>query len=85
MLGDMRRLLFLLPFVILLAGPAGAQLVVEKKAAPAPRSASVARAVEQCRTGCAQRYYFCLAEAEPETCSPVWAQCRARCASGLPR
>ena len=33
----------------------------------------------QCRTRCAQSRYFCLAEAEEETCSPQWARCVAGC------
>ena len=33
----------------------------------------------QCRTRCAQSRYFCLAEAEEETCSPLWARCVAGC------
>ena len=41
--------------------------------APGTRNAS------QCRTACAQSRYFCLAEAEEETCSPQWARCVAGC------
>lgn len=33
----------------------------------------------QCRGRCAQSRYFCLAEAEEETCSPQWARCVAGC------
>ncbi|RYF94060.1 MAG: hypothetical protein EON95_06745 [Caulobacteraceae bacterium] len=37
------------------------------------------RNASQCRTACAQSRYFCLAEAEEETCSPQWARCVAGC------
>ena len=37
------------------------------------------RTASQCRTACAQSRYFCLAEAEEETCSPQWARCVAGC------
>lgn len=38
-----------------------------------------ARNASQCRTRCAQSRYFCLAEADEETCSPQWARCVAGC------
>jgi hypothetical protein len=34
---------------------------------------------EQCRTRCAQDYYFCLAENEMSDCAPAWNQCRLTC------
>ena len=34
---------------------------------------------EQCRTRCAQDYYFCLAENEIQDCAPTWGQCRLAC------
>ena len=34
---------------------------------------------EQCRTRCAQDYYFCLAENEVQDCAPAWNQCRLAC------
>jgi hypothetical protein len=34
---------------------------------------------EQCRTRCAQDYYFCLAENEIQDCAPAWGQCRLAC------
>jgi hypothetical protein len=37
------------------------------------------RTAAQCRTACAQSRYFCLAEADEETCSPHWARCVAGC------
>lgn len=52
---------------------------------PPPRPAPSGPSAEQCRMTCAQRYYFCLAEAEQEICSPAWAQCRTACGSSLPR
>jgi hypothetical protein len=33
----------------------------------------------QCRIGCAQSYYFCLAGDDAESCAPAWGQCRAAC------
>lgn len=47
-------------------------------ASTAPGSAGSSSA-SQCRTRCAQSRYFCLAEAEEETCSPQWARCVAGC------
>jgi hypothetical protein len=34
---------------------------------------------EQCRTRCAQDYYFCLADNEIQDCAPTWGQCRLAC------
>jgi hypothetical protein len=34
---------------------------------------------DQCRTACAQDYYFCLAENEIQDCAPAWSQCRLAC------
>ena len=34
---------------------------------------------DQCRTACAQTYYFCLAENEVSDCAPAWSQCRLAC------
>lgn len=48
-------------------------LVSTAGGSPGTRNAS------QCRTACAQSRYFCLAEAEEETCSPQWARCVAGC------
>jgi len=35
----------------------------------------------QCRIGCAQSYYFCLAADDGESCAPAWGQCRAACSA----
>lgn len=61
------------------AAPEG--LVLRPMAAPglstlgldAPRSAA------QCRTTCAQDYYFCLASEESDECPQGWGQCRLAC------
>jgi DMSO/TMAO reductase YedYZ molybdopterin-dependent catalytic subunit len=56
------------------------------KAPPLPLSApiqSLASRVPadagQCRLACAQTYYFCLADAGPETCPDGWTRCLAGC------
>jgi hypothetical protein len=60
--------------------PAGAQALpaplAQSWAAPIPQ-ASGADAI-QCRTGCAQTYYFCNAGGD-EDCAGRWAQCAASC------
>ena len=33
----------------------------------------------ECRTGCAQTYYFCRAGEQPDTCGDAWSQCVATC------
>ena len=38
---------------------------------------------EQCRTACAQTYYFCLAENEVSDCAPAWSQCRLACSAAV--
>lgn len=71
----MRRLFVALPVLLMISAQA-----------PAPKpKAPPTDPVQQCRAACDRRYYFCLAEAEPETCAPQWAQCRNRCGTGLPR
>lgn len=76
----MRRALLALPVLLMLS----AQAPKEAALPPKPKPPAV-NTVQQCRAACDRRYYFCLAEAEPETCAPQWAQCRNRCGTGLPR
>jgi hypothetical protein len=38
------------------------------------------RTPSQCRTACAQSYYFCLADEDEQSCNPRWARCSAGCA-----
>lgn len=76
----MRRLLVIITLAIAL--PAAAQQPKPAdKPAPPPISKPLPTgpSADQCRAACAQRYYFCIAEAEIETCSPAWAQCRNKC------
>ena len=40
---------------------------------------------DQCRTACAQTYYFCLAENEVSDCAPAWSQCRLACSKTATR
>ncbi|OXE35065.1 MAG: hypothetical protein CGW95_16195 [Phenylobacterium zucineum] len=40
---------------------------------------SVSTVIHQCRTSCAQRYYFCLAKNYDDDCATLWGQCRAEC------
>ena len=75
----MRRLLFALPVLLLLTAQAPTPAPPPKPKAPPVNT------IQQCRSACDRRYYFCLAESEPETCAPQWAQCRNRCGTGLPR
>lgn len=37
------------------------------------------RSPSQCRTACAQSYYFCLAEEDEASCNPRWSRCVAGC------
>jgi len=38
-----------------------------------------ARDVGQCRQGCAQAYYFCLAGGDASSCPETWTSCRSDC------
>ena len=38
-----------------------------------------ARDVGQCRQGCAQAYYFCLAGGDAPSCPETWTSCRSDC------
>jgi len=38
-----------------------------------------ARDVGQCRQGCAQAYYFCLAGGDAASCPETWTSCRSDC------
>jgi len=38
-----------------------------------------ARDVGQCRQGCAQAYYFCLAGGDAQSCPETWTSCRSDC------
>ncbi len=33
----------------------------------------------QCRSGCAQSLYFCIAQDDAEQCAPRWTQCLTAC------
>lgn len=60
-------------------GPAAAT-----PATPAPPVAAYSPippppSAEQCRTACAQAYYFCLAENDVSDCAPAWSHCRLAC------
>lgn len=57
--------------------PAG--LAFTRPLASTASGSAGSRTASQCRTACAQSRYFCLAEAEEETCSPQWARCVAGC------
>lgn len=57
--------------------PAG--LAFTRPLASTASGSAGSRTASQCRTSCAQSRYFCLAEAEEETCSPQWARCVAGC------
>jgi hypothetical protein len=37
------------------------------------------RPASQCRTRCAQSYYFCLAASDDTSCNARWARCAAGC------
>jgi len=77
------RLAIVLALIALASAPASAQQQ------PAPTAPQITRKVisataaapspDQCRTTCAQTYYFCLIEGEPQDCSPRWSQCRQSC------
>ncbi len=73
------RLVFLAAVAILL--PAAAQEPEPKAPPPAKPAISPIPQAEVCRTACAQRYYFCLAEGEADLCSAAWAQCLTVCGS----
>ena len=61
------------------AEPAGATPVPATTPPPAFSPIPPPPTAEQCRTACAQTYYFCLAENEIQDCAPAWSQCRLAC------
>ncbi|MDB5472305.1 MAG: hypothetical protein JWR84_3865 [Caulobacter sp.] len=56
-----------------------ASLAFTRPLASTSSGSAASGAASQCRSRCAQSRYFCLAEAEEETCSPQWARCAASC------
>jgi len=77
------RIAIVLALIALASAPASAQQ--RQPAAAAPTARKLVSAIpagpspDQCRTTCAQTYYFCLVESEPQDCSPRWSQCRQSC------
>ena len=47
-----------------------------------PVSGPVGGVAQQCRTNCAQTYYFCLSDGRADDCSTTWGQCRVACGAG---
>lgn len=81
MVASMRRFALIAAFAALTALPAAAQddsapvtpvPIVSSAAPPSPA---------QCRTACAQEYYFCLSNQDGGDCYPQWDQCRRGCSS----
>lgn len=63
------------------ATPARPAAVPETPAVPAFSPIPPQPTADQCRTRCAQDYYFCLAENEIQDCAPTWGQCRLTCST----
>ncbi len=70
------------------AAPAPATPVLPASLAPGldprgpilpPVAGPVGGAAQQCRTSCAQSYYFCLSDGRSDDCSTSWSQCRLAC------
>ena len=81
----MRRLTFFAAIFVCCALPAAAQdtAAPDTSAAPATPvpivSSASPQTASQCRTACAQDYYFCLSGQEASDCYPQWDQCRRAC------
>jgi hypothetical protein len=57
--------------------PAG--LAFTRPLSPTSSAGPGGRTAGQCRTACAQSYYFCLADEDEQSCNPRWARCVAGC------
>jgi hypothetical protein len=66
------------PARVPVARPAAARLPVVFAARAGPARIDSG----ECRLGCAQSYYFCLAAEAPDTCSGAWTSCLAACSRG---
>ena len=59
-------------------GPA-AGLAFTRPLASTASAGAEGRTASQCRTRCAQSYYFCLAASDDVSCNARWARCTAGC------
>ncbi|MDH4385162.1 MAG: hypothetical protein QE280_06945 [Caulobacter sp.] len=59
-------------------GPA-AGLAFTRPLASTASAGAEGRTASQCRTRCAQSYYFCLAASDNISCNGRWARCTAGC------
>lgn len=73
--------------IVVLRGPQSATPRRADRAKARPLPVPVAAAASsppppdpsQCRLDCAQAYYFCAADDDPDSCSGTWVSCLNRC------